>query len=314
MTEPAIAVVGAGAMGGLWAARLARGGNPVVVVDVVPEIVAAINAQGIAVETPNGSQDPVRLRATTDPEEVGPVDVAWCFVKAHHTASAAALAKPLVGPSTTVVTQQNGWGSADVLAETFRPEQVVVGVTYHSARVDAPGRVAHTGTGASFLGPYLDGADLARAEAVARLMNDAGLEATATAAVKSEIWKKLILNTATLPTSALTRLRTGELGQPGPLLDLLDALAAESVQVARALGYGIDLAERIDRIHTLLAGGGSGKASMLQDVEAGRKTEIEVVNGAVVRAAEPLGIDVPLNRAMVALVGSLERSYLEALR
>jgi 2-dehydropantoate 2-reductase len=127
--------------------------------------------------------------------------------------------------------------------------------------------------------------------------------------IKTEIWKKLILNAATLPTAALTGLRAGELAQPGSMLDLVDALAAEAVQVARAQGYAIDPTERIERIHTVLAGAGAGKASMLQDAEARRKTEIEVVNGAVVRAAEKMGLDVPLNRAMVALIAGLERGW-----
>jgi 2-dehydropantoate 2-reductase len=304
----AIAVVGGGAIGGLWAAYLARAGHQVTVVDVSAEVVEAIKGGGIVVETPDGPLDPVLVGATTRPEEVGVVDTVFFFVKAHHTAAAAALARPLVGPSTAVVTQQNGWGNADVLATVYPAEQLVVGVTYHSATVVAPGRVRHTGRGAGFVGPFVDGGEMARAERVAALLNAAGLEATATPQVKAEIWKKLILNAATLPTSALTRLRAAEVGQPGPLLDLLDGLAQEAVQVARAHGHQIELAERLERIHAILANGGYGKASMLQDVEAGRKTEVEVVSGAIVRAAERVGIDVPLNRAMVALIGGLERA------
>jgi 2-dehydropantoate 2-reductase len=235
--------------------------------------------------------------------------VVFFFVKAHHTASAAQLARPLVGSSTTVVSLQNGWGNADVLADTYSPDQIVMGVTYHSATVIAPGRVAHTGKGATYLGPYVDGSPLDRAAAVGQLLGGAGIEATVTPQVKTEVWKKLILNAATLPTAALTRLSAGDLGQPGPMLDLVDALAAEAVQVARAQGYAIDLAERTERIHAVLTGAGAGKASMLQDVEARRKTEIEVINGAVVRAAEKVGMDIPLNRAMVALIGGLERGW-----
>jgi 2-dehydropantoate 2-reductase len=141
-------------------------------------------------------------------------------------------------------------------------------------------------------------------------MTAAGIETTVTADVKTEVWKKLILNCATLPIAALTRLRTGELGKPGPLLDdVLDVLATEAAMVATALGLKIDREERIATIRNLIAGGGAGKASMLQDVEAQRKTEIEVVNGAIVREAGRLGLAVPLNRAMVALVNGLERSW-----
>jgi 2-dehydropantoate 2-reductase len=295
-------------MGGLCAARLAAGGVPVVVVDVSTDVVAAIATSGLVVQTGEETET-VHLPATTDPHEVGAADIVFFFVKAQHTAAAARLAQPLVSGSTTVVSLQNGWGNADALAAVFPPAHLVMGVTYHSATVLAPGHVAHTGHGATLVGPYLDGAPLARAEAVRQVLVRGGIEATVTPQVKTEIWKKLILNAATLPTAALTRLRAGDLGEPGALRDLVDALAAEAVAVACAQGYDVDLHERIARIHTVLAGAGKGKASMLQDVEARRKTEVEVVNGAIVRTAELNGVDVPLNRAMVALIGGLERGW-----
>jgi 2-dehydropantoate 2-reductase len=300
--------MGAGAMGGLWAGRLAAAGHDVVAIDVSPDVVSAIARDGLVLQSGETSET-VRVRATGDPSAIEPVDFVFFFTKAHHTAAAAAQARPLVAPETTVVSLQNGWGNAETLAGTYAPEQVVIGVTYHSATVLVPGHVAHTGKGATFVGPYGDDADPARAEAVGALLTAADMDAAVTPRVKTEIWKKLVLNAATLPTAALTGLRAGELGEPGPLLDLVDALALEAVAVARGQGYAIEAHERIERIHAVLAGAGAGKASMLQDVEARRKTEIEVINGAVLRAAERLGIDVPLNRAMVALIGGLERGW-----
>jgi 2-dehydropantoate 2-reductase len=127
--------------------------------------------------------------------------------------------------------------------------------------------------------------------------------------VRTEIWRKLVLNAATLPTAALTTLRAGELGVPGPMLDLVDALAAEAVAVAQAQGLAIELDERVERIHATLERAGAGKPSMLQDAEAHRKTEVERINGAVVAAGDASGVAVPLNRAMLALIGGLERSW-----
>ena len=303
-----IAVVGGGAMGGIWAARLAQSQHDVSVVDVAQNLLETIRAQGLTVEHA-GESVTVWPRATDAPQEVGVVDVVFFFVKAQHTASAAQMARPLVNEATTVVSLQNGWGNADVLAQFYPEQQIVVGVTYHSGTVLAPGRVGHTGKGATYLGPYSASAGLERTSVVSDLLAGAGIENTSTAEVKTEIWKKLILNAATLPTAALTTLRAGELGQPGEMLDLVDAVTAEAVTVARALGYKIELEERFERIHAVLAGAGAGKPSMLQDVEGRRKTEIEVVNGAVVKAAQELGVDVPLNRACVALIHGLERSW-----
>lgn len=303
-----IAIVGGGAMGGVWAVHLANSGNQVAVIDVAQPLVEAIANQGLVVEGKEGVQQ-ARVSATCDPQAVGVVDAVFFFVKAQHTASAAELARPLVSSATTVISLQNGWGNADVLARTYDPEQIVVGVTYHSATLLAPARVAHTGKGPTYLGPYSQAAGLTRSTRISELLNQAGLENTASVQVKTEIWKKLILNAATLPMAALTGLRAGELGQPGEMLALVDEVAGEAVRVAQALGYSIELKERIERIHTILAGAGTGKASMLQDVEAHRKTEIEVINGAVLQAALRLGLDVPLNRAMVALIHGLERSW-----
>jgi 2-dehydropantoate 2-reductase len=207
-----------------------------------------------------------------------------------------------------VATLQNGWGSADVLAEVFDPARLVVGVTYHSATVTGPARVAHTGRGATFVGPYVEGGGLAPTQTVAAVLGGGGIEARVVPAVRPEIWRKLVLNAAALPVSALTGLRAGELAQSGVTLALVDSIAAEAVAVARALGYPIDLAERLERIHAALAGAGMGKPSMLQDVEARRRTEIDVINGAVVERGEAHGVDVRTNRAMVALVKGLERS------
>jgi 2-dehydropantoate 2-reductase len=124
--------------------------------------------------------------------------------------------------------------------------------------------------------------------------------------VRPEIWKKLVLNAATLPTAALPGMNAGALTAHAQMHDLVSATAREAVAVARALGYEIDADERVESIHALLERAASTKGSMLQDFEATRQTEIDVINGAVVRAAEQTGVDVPLNRAFVALVKGWE--------
>jgi 2-dehydropantoate 2-reductase len=310
MTEKAstVAVIGGGAMGGLAAARLSANGIRTLVVDISPELVSAIESEGIHVDGPDGTIE-ARPEVTTNPIGREPVDIVLVFVKGHHTAGAAATAAPLIGENTIVATLQNGWGNADVLAESVPPERLVIGVTYNSATIDGPARVRHTSSGATFIGPYRVDAGIAAADSVGGVLRAAGFEVTVTERIMEEIWRKLVLNAATLPTAALTGLQAGELAQPGIVLDLVDRLAAEAVAVARAQGLDIDLGERLARIHAILEKGGSGKPSMLQDVEGRRKTEIERINGAIVRAGETAGIDVPLNRAMVALVNGLERSW-----
>jgi 2-dehydropantoate 2-reductase len=275
------------------------------VIDIDSQVVDRINADGVVVETAGRSLR-VKVRATTDPASVGDVDLVVIFVKCHDTTAAAHTVKRLMGRDTTAVTLQNGWGNADVLAAVLPADQLVMGVTYHSCSGVAPGHVRHTGRGPTVVGPYRMDGDLSRASRVASFLSKAGWDAQATTDVRTEIWRKLVLNAATLPTAALTRLTAGDLRS---LRELVDALAAEAVAVASALGLRIDVGERVSRIHEVLAGAGDGKPSMLQDVEARRLTEIDAINGAVVRLGGELGVATPLNQAMVWLIHGLERSW-----
>lgn len=300
-----IAVMGAGAMGGAFGARLAEAGHEVLLVDVAPAVLAAVEQHGLRLVEQDAERR-VAVGITADPFGEPVADFVVFFVKNYHTESAAKLAAPLVGADTTVISLQNGWGNGETLAAIFEPGKLVVGVTYHSATVLETGRVAHTGEGPTFVGPYENDA-LDHAEAFAVVLRSTGFAVEVTAQVRNEIWKKLMLNAATLPTSALTRLTAGALGEPGPMLDLVDAVAAEAVAIANASGLQIDLDERLSSIHATLQRAGSGKASMLQDIHAGRRTEIEVITGAVVREAKRLGLEAPLNQALYTLVGGLER-------
>ena len=300
-----IAVVGAGAMGSIFGAGFKEAGLDTVLVDVAEPLVEKIGRDGVKI-TRGGEERVVEIDATTDPGSVGTVDMVVFFVKNYHTASAAERSRPLVAPETAVVSLQNGWGNGDVLAQTFEPPQIVVGVTYNSGTVLGLGEVAHPGVGPTYIGPYTgDSLDLTRR--VEEALRQAGFEVHATPKIRQEIWKKLILNAATLPTAALTGMNAGALGQPGPMLDLVDEVTREAVSVAQKLGYDIDLDERIETIHNLLVRAGPTRGSMLQDFEAGRPTEIEVINGAVLKAAQENGVDVPVNRALASLVKGYEQ-------
>jgi 2-dehydropantoate 2-reductase len=299
-----IAVVGAGAMGAIFGARFAQAGHDTHLVDVAVPLVDKINSDGITVV--RGDDETVtQVPATTDPASVGPVDLVVFCVKCYHTPSAAEAARPLVDSSTVVASLQNGWGNGDVLAGVFPPEQIVVGVTYNSGTVLDVGRVAHPGVGPTTVGSFTDG-EGGGPERLAEALTDGGLEATVASPIRPEIWKKLILNAATLPTGALIGMNAGALTAHPEMKELVSETAREAVAVARALGYDIDEQERIDAIHGLLERAGPARGSMLQDFEAGRRTEIDVINGAVVRAAGDTDVPVPINRAFVALVKGWE--------
>ena len=304
-----IAVLGgAGAMGGLFGGLLAGGGHDVTLLDVWDEGVAAINRQGLTIEDKTGERRAVPVRASTDPAAVGPVDLLLVFVKCYHTEPAVRAAAPLVGPETLVLTLQNGWGNAPRIAAILGEERLLAGLTYHSGVLLGPGHVQHAGRGMTFVGE-LNGPPGERLKRVADSLSSAGLDVTQTGDVLKEIWSKLALNCCTLPTSAMLRFYSGQLLEHEGTLAVMRGILGEVVAVANAQNIPLDIDERWEAITGVLERSAKGKSSMLQDVEKRRRTEIDVINGAIVEAGQRLGLPTPYNETMVGLIHSLEATF-----
>lgn len=300
-----VGVLGAGAMGGLFGAELADHGHDTLLVDVSQETVDRINATGITVRE-GRSERVVRARATVDPVEEAPVDLLLVFVKCYATEPAMTLARPLIGPATTTLSLQNGWGNGEQLERLLGgDERLLVGVTYHSATMVRPAVVDHTATGTTYVGPW-GCASPAVTESAAGALRAVGWEVNADPAIAARIWKKLVLNTAANATAAFTGLRSGALPNQPHIADLMERLAREVVAVAQAQGYAIDPDEAVAETFASLRKAGEAKSSMRQDVEAGRPTEIEVIAGAVLRAGREHSVPTPTTAALYALVKGYE--------
>jgi 2-dehydropantoate 2-reductase len=300
---------GGGAMGGLFGGYLARAGEDVTLIDVSKPAVDAINAHGLTIEEKDGSNLQVKVKATSEPGTVGPVDLIINFVKCYHTEPAVRAAMAMAGANTTFLSLQNGWGNAERIASIAGPSRVMVGLTYHSATLLAPARVKHPGIGMTFMGE-LDGSSSERLQLVSSTLRSAGFEVTASQRILDEVWKKLALNACTLPTSALLRFVAHQLIQHEGTVALMKGILSEVVAVARAQGIALDFNERWTAISGLLERAVGAKASMLQDVEAKRPTEIDVINGAIVAAGRKVGIATPVNDTMVWLIKAVQESYL----
>jgi 2-dehydropantoate 2-reductase len=312
MSPMKIAVLGGGgAMGGLFGGYLARAGEDVVLIDVSRAAIDAIARDGLSIEEKDGSTSTIRVHASSEPKDIGPVDLIVNFVKCYHTEAAIRSAAPMLGDETAILTLQNGWGNADRIAAVAGRSRVMVGLTYHSGTLLGPGRVKHSGAGITHVGE-LDGSQTPRLMAAAAAFRKAGVETAVSPGIVDEIWKKLALNVCTLPTSALLHFPAHELIEHAGTLALMRGLLAEVVAVAAAQGIRLDQAERWQAIINLLKQAIGARASMLQDVEANRRTEIDVVNGAIVEAGKQHSIATPLNEAMVWMVKSLQARYLAA--
>jgi 2-dehydropantoate 2-reductase len=303
------AILGAGAMGSVVGGALARVGNDVVLVDVSKEIIENIKSVGLVVQNRTGQEQKIRVRATDQPATVGPVDLIVVFVKCYQTESAVRSCAPMLGPRTTILSLQNGWGNGPKIAELVGLERLLIGVSYHSATTLAPGHVLHAGEGMTFIGE-LDGTFSDRLAATVDLFNGAGIIVTPTASILKEIWSKLALNVTTLPVSASIGLTAERLLRTKEMEQLMRELLSEVVAVAQAQKIPLDFDERWQAISSVLGKlAPNTKGSMFQDVEKRRRTEIDVINGAVVEMARRLNIPTPYNNAMFWLIKALESSF-----
>jgi 2-dehydropantoate 2-reductase len=300
-----IAVVGPGALGCLFGGTLALAGHSVAMLARRAEHAAALAREGIAIER-NGALRRATVAASADPATLGPVDLAIVLVKSPDTAAAAAALPALLGPDGLALSLQNGLGNADQLAATLGPERVLGGITSQGAILLGPGRVRHLGFGPTALAEMVGGRS-PRAEAVAALLDAAGIPARAEEAVPPLVWSKLLANVPINVLGTLLRCTNGQVVDDPASDELLARLIGEAVAVARAAGIELPVADPVEHVRRLARLTYHNRNSMLQDVEAGRRTEVDAINGAVAALGARLGVPTPLNDAMALLIRALER-------
>ena len=300
-----ICVVGAGAIGGLYAAHLARLDDVEVwAYDVSAAHVAAIARDGLRLT--GRAQFTARLEARTDAGAIPPCELGIVATKTTVTEAAIA-ATAHVFTDGAVCSVQNGIGSEEVVARHV--PRVMRGVCLPAGHVTAPGVVNMDATGPTWIGPFEP--KPATMDEVSRLghaLNRAGLPTHVEADARGAQWTKLLFNAATNPLAALTGLTHGELCDVPALRASVTALVDEGRAVADALGVTFD-ADPDELISRAAVENHGHKPSMLQDVLARRPTEIDVLNGGIVRAGERAGVPTPLHATIAALIAGLEAGW-----
>ena len=301
-----IAVIGAGAMGSLFGAYLSKAGESVAVVDIWPEHIQAIQTQGLILEETSGEQN-IPLSATTGLDMLDPVDLLILFVKSAATRLAATSAAAVLKHGGRILTLQNGLGNAETIAEVIGAERVLVGTTAQGATMLGPGRVRHAGQGDTHIGPLSGGVDQFCHE-VAATLSRAGLPTFVEADVRSLVWGKLVINAGINALTALLRLRNGQLAEQPETRQLLTLAVEEAVQVAKTAGIQLPYSDPVGKVLSVAIATKQNQSSMLQDILRGATTEIAVINGAIVREGERLGVATPVNRTLTLLVQALEKN------
>jgi 2-dehydropantoate 2-reductase len=297
-----IAVIGAGAMGSVYGGLLARSGHAVTLVDTWAEHVDAIRRNGLRLDGIGGDLT-IACAAATD---VAPdsAELAIVLTDANATPAAAEAAARALTPSGFAVTFQNGVGNVEALAEVLGRSRVVGGLSYHSGAVRGPGHVSHTHAGATWLGE-LDGRPSDRVERLAADLAAAGFQPVVVDNIMGHIWTKFVHNTAINAVAALLGLRVGEISTTAGADALQTRIIEEALAVVRAKGIRLvddDPMASIKEFCTLKF----NKPSMLQHLEAGKRTEVDALNGAVVRYGLELNIPTPYNESLMWMVKGME--------
>jgi 2-dehydropantoate 2-reductase len=302
-SETKITVVGPGAMGCLLAACLYRAGHPVSLLDYREDRAGKLAATGIHVESKQDGWN-ARPRVTADPTALGHQDWIVFLVKAGQTSEAASRISSMIGPGTMGLTLQNGLGHEHILAEALPLDSIALGVTAQGATLLSDGCVRHAGIGPTVLGLVKAGGPKDKLQVLADILEASQWPCSLVQDIYPHVWKKLLVNVGINAVTALTGLPNGALLEHQEAGRLLSRAVEEAWRVSKAHGAGLELSldEALRMVTNVCAATSRNSSSMLQDRLKKKNTEIDYINGAIVRFGRQLGIDTPVNEALSLLV------------
>ncbi|MCX7571594.1 2-dehydropantoate 2-reductase [Tumebacillus sp. DT12] len=301
-----IAIIGAGAIGRMLAWTLRQGGQEAVLICRRTEQAAALKKQGLLFYETDGTEHRVEVEAVTwdTSDRLPAVDGAILTVKSYDTSAAGELLRVRL-PDVPVLSMQNGLGNGERLVELVPPEQIALGLTTHGATADGETSVYYKGRGRTVIGDFLAATTESGAKWWAELFTGCGHPVTVADDIRTEVWRKAMVNIGINPMTALHGLKNGELPLRTDLLAVSRSLVEEAERVAAAAGVALhDSFARVLDVCRTTAG---NRSSMLQDLERGRKTEIDAMCGEIVRLGKEHGVPTPCNERVYQQVLQAER-------
>ena len=304
-----VAIVGCGAMGSVYAALMADAGHEVHAVTLWPDHAEAMRTQGLRVEGASGDRTVRLASAGTDTNGIGPCDLVVIATKAFDVAAAARSSVTLLGPDTVVQTIQNGLGSPEVAAPILGKDRLAVGVVGgFGASMRAPGHAHHNGMEMIRFGAFA-GLPTLSLRASARIWESAGFTVSLFDDVTRMVWEKLIMNVAFSGTSCTTGLTIGEVMADPNAWSVAQGCAREAIAVAGAANVRLDVGDPIEHIRKLGGKIPNARPSMLLDYNAGRRGEVDAINGSIPRLGKRYGIPTPVNETVVAIIKARESAF-----
>ena len=303
-----IAVVGPGALGCLMAGALKnKTKEDIWLYDNSPKRANQIKDKGIKVEGLSGNYH-VKVNVSSDSKEIGACGFAIICVKSYSTEDACKDIKELVGEGTFVVTLQNGIGNVQILNDYFGPEKVIAGITNHGSTLIGEGHVRHAGKGETIIGKS-DGKLSGGLRDLQNILIKAGFETKISKDIDSVIWGKLIINVGINALTAITSLNNGRLTEYEEARSILRSAVQEAAKIVKRKRIKLAYDDPIQKVESVCKATAGNVSSMLQDVLNKKRTEIDFINGAVIRQGKALGIATPVNEVLTNLVKAIENSY-----
>jgi 2-dehydropantoate 2-reductase len=314
-----IAIVGPGAMGCLFAAYLSKSGHQVWLLDKPGNVRRAekINSEGIKVEG-LGANFKAKVNATVHAEDIKNPDLVMICVKSYDTEAAVRHIKPALTENAYILSLQNGLGNVEAIAEVAGENNCIGGVTSHGATLTDDGHVKHAGKGETVIGRWQSSTKKQakqwkiprRAlEDIADVFKEAGFQTKVSDRVRDIVWSKLIINVGINALTAVTRLTNGRLIEYEGTRQIMKQAVLEASKIARRKKISLDYSDPVKKAEGVCTQTAANVSSMLQDVLKKRRTEIDYINGAIVREGEDLGIPTPVNGALTDLVNAIQASY-----
>lgn len=306
-----IVVIGAGATGCLFAAFLTKSKEEVWLLDKNKDQAEKINLAGISVEGVSGTWQ-AKIKATADIQEIGKADLVLLCVKSFNTKQAIQQIKPILKENTKILTLQNGIGNLEIIAEIVGEDKVIAGLTNQGVTLIDTGKIHHAGTGETIIG-VIDGKTPVELRSIREIFNKIGLETKMTRDIKSLIWSKLIINVGINALTAITRLPNGKLTEYEGTKRILRDAVTEAVRIVKRKRIKLIFDDPLAKVEAVCESTANNYSSMLQDILRKKRTEIDFINGVIVRLGQEMGINVPTNKLLLDLVKTIESSYADTI-
>lgn len=291
-------------MGSIFGSMLSEAAD-IFLIDILEEHVKQINADGLIIEENHGFQKKYNIHAYTDTSSIASkVDLVIIFTKSYATAQAAATALPILAEHGLVLTLQNGLGNLEIIANIVGADRTVAGVTSHGGTMICPGVVRHAGTGHTYIAGNQQNQEAL--QRIVKIFNSSGIETDISNNLDSLIWGKLIINVGINALAAILRVQNGVLGVTAEAEKLMACAVAEAVSVAEALNIKLPYPNPLEQVKNVCKNTAANRASMLQDILKGGRTEISVINGAIVEKGRTIGISTPYNIFLSEIIEALE--------